>query len=216
VALYSLGVDDADRKQRVRDKIAYRPGEPAADKLVAIRRGRLRPGARRLLAVMAVVLLFFIAVTVRLFIWPADGMPAKVDAILMVDSPQGDTLGTALRLAHQHRAPYLLISLGSPESATYKCPGPMPHVKVVCFIPKPATTQGEAEFFGHLARRKSWHSVVVVTMTPQASRTRLRVTRCFAGNVYVVTAAIPLRAWPYQLAYQWGALIKAFVVQRSC
>jgi hypothetical protein len=144
------------------------------------------------------------------------GMPSKVDAILMLDSSPWRTLGTAIRLAHQHRAPYLLISLGSPESATYECPRPMPQVKVICFNPRPATTQGEAEFLGRLAREHRWHSVVVVTMTPQASRARLRVERCFPGQVNVVTTPIPLSSWPYQLAYQWGALMKALLVQRSC
>ena len=189
---------------------------PAARDGVGMRRRRSRRWLRRLVAAVVAVLLVSVAATARLFIWPADGMPATVNAIIMLDSPQGDTLGAALRLAHQHRAPYLLISLGTPLSDPYKCPAPMPRVKVVCFNPEPATTQGEAEFLGRLAHRFRWHSVAVVTMTPQASRARLRVERCFSGQVYVVTAPIPLSAWPYQLAYQWGALMKALVVQRSC
>jgi uncharacterized SAM-binding protein YcdF (DUF218 family) len=163
---------------------------------------------------LAVVFMAVSAATARLFIWPAQGMPAHVSAIVMMDSP-GDTLSVALRLARQHRAPFLVISLGTPDSG-YACPRPIPRVKVICFNPAPATTQGEAEFAGRLARKYHWDSIAVVTITPHDLRARLRVERCFAGRVYVVTAPIALTSWPYQIAYQWGALIKALVVQRGC
>jgi hypothetical protein len=39
----------------------------------------------------------------RLFVWPAEGMPARVDAIVMLAGP-GDRLPVALRLAREHRA----------------------------------------------------------------------------------------------------------------
>jgi hypothetical protein len=32
----------------------------------------------------------------------------------------------------------------------------------------------------------------------------------------MVTAPIRLSTWPHQIAYEWGALIKALVVQRGC
>jgi hypothetical protein len=40
--------------------------------------------------------------------------------------------------------------------------------------------------------------------------------RCFPGQVYVVTAPIRASTWPYQIAYEWAALVKALVVQRAC
>jgi hypothetical protein len=89
-------------------------------------------------------------------------------------------------------------------------------VKVICFKPNPANTRGEAEFVGRLARKYRWQSVALVTITPQDSRARLRVARCFAGPVYVMTAPLHKSAWPYQIAYEWGALAKALIIQRSC
>jgi uncharacterized SAM-binding protein YcdF (DUF218 family) len=89
-------------------------------------------------------------------------------------------------------------------------------VRLVCFHPSPATTQGEAEFAGRLAHRYHWRSVAVVTITPHASRARLRVERCFAGQVYVVSTPLPLADWPYQIAYEWAATVKALVLQRGC
>jgi hypothetical protein len=152
--------------------------------------------------------------TARLFIWPDQGMPARVSAIVMLDRP-GNTVGAALSLARQHRAPYLVISEGSYLSG-YGCPSPIPRVKLICFNPVPATTQGEAEFVGRLAKKYHWQSIAVVTITPQDSRARLRMERCFSGPVYVVTRPVALASWPYEIAYEWGAMIKALVFQRSC
>lgn len=179
-------------------------------------RPRSRRGRRwcRALIALAVVLVAACAATARLFVWPARGMPARVNAIVMLDSP-GGALPVAVRLATQHRASFLVVSQGTP-AAHDPCPRPVPGVRLICFNPAPATTQGEAEFVGRLARTYHWQSVAVVAITPQDSRARLRVGRCFTGGVYVVTAPIALRSWPYQIAYEWGALFKALVVQRSC
>jgi len=65
-----------------------------------------------------------------------------------------------------------------------------------------ATTRGEAEFIGRLARIYHWRSLVLVTITPQDTRARLRVDRCFSAPVYVVTAPLPWYAWPYEIAYE--------------
>jgi hypothetical protein len=164
--------------------------------------------------VLAVVLVVFCAVTARLFVWPEQGMPSRVDAIVMLDSP-GHPLKFALRLAAQHRAPYLVVSQGTPVSRD-PCPRPIPGVTLICFNPTPPTTRGEAEFIGRLAKKHHWRSIAVVAITPQDTRARLRVERCFAGDVYVVTAPIKPGIWPYQIAYEWAALAKALLIQRNC
>jgi hypothetical protein len=166
--------------------------------------------------VAGVVVALIGAATARLFIWPDQGMPARVSAIVMLNGP-GDRLDTALDLAFQHRAPFVVISRGSP---TYghggDCAPSIPHVTVICFDPNPSTTKGEAEFAGRLARKYHWQSIALVTIPPQDSRGRLRMERCFGGPVYVVTAPLALSAWPYQIAYEWGATVKALILQRSC
>jgi hypothetical protein len=167
------------------------------------------------LAILGALILVLVVATAPLFVWPARGMPARVSAIVMLDAPGGNVLQAAVDLARQHRAASLVISLGTPDSG-YRCPRPVPRVNLTCFNPEPATTQGEAEFVGRLAAEYRWHSIAVVTITPQDSRARLRLERCFRGPVYVVTVPISLTYWPYQIAYQWGALIKALVVQRGC
>jgi hypothetical protein len=171
---------------------------------------------RFLIAAAALLLAAFGAATARLFVWPERGMPARVDAIVMLNGP-GDRLQAALGLAWAHRARVAVISRGSPYWASGSgCAPEIPGVRVICFSPDPATTQGEAEFTGRLARRYHWHSIVLVTTTPQDTRARLRMRRCFSGSIYATTAPLPAYDWPYALAYEWGATIKALLLQRNC
>jgi hypothetical protein len=201
-------LDHGGTRARVLTDETPRPAGPAATRP---RRGRW---SRRILAGLAVLIVVLAGLTARLFVWPAQGMPARVDAILMLNSP-GTTLPVALRLAREHRAPYLVISQGTVASH-FACPDPVPGVRLICFHPRPATTQGEAEFAGRLARQHHWRSIVIVTITPQDSRARLRLKRCFSGDVYVRAGRIPLHTWPYEIAYEWGATVKALVLQRGC
>jgi hypothetical protein len=186
----------------------------SADAAPGQRKRRIRWRTIGLTALVLVVA--FGAATVRLFVWPATGMPARVNAIVMMDGP-GDRLHTAVGLARQGRAPVVVISRGSAFYGQGSgCAPPIPRVKVICFDPNPATTQGEAEFASRLARQYHWHSIALVTITPQDSRARLRMERCFRGHLYVMTAPMPVQFWPYELAYEWAATVKALTVNRSC
>jgi hypothetical protein len=189
-----------------------RPSRPSQPTLRAA--GRARGRWRRALTAATALVLLLGGLTARLFVWPPSGMPARVDAILMLNNP-GDPLPVALALAREHRAKYLVVSQGTVASH-YGCPPAVPGVKLICFHPSPATTQGEAEFAGRLAARYHWRSIVIVTIRPQDMRARLRLGRCFDGQIYVVTSPLGLRSWPYQIAYEWGATIKALVIQPAC
>ena len=169
---------------------------------------------RRVLAAAVAVLLVFGLVTARLFVWPAQGMPARVSAIVVLAGP-GDRLSVALDLARQHRAPVLVVSQGQ-QGYGGPCPAAPQGVTLVCFEPDPGNTRGEAEFIGRLARKDRWTSVVLVTSRAQDTRARVIAGRCFGGSIYVVTGSMSLSAWPYQIAYQWGALFKALILYRSC
>jgi hypothetical protein len=171
---------------------------------------------QRIIVVLAGVLAGLCAATALLFVWPRQGMPARVDAIVMLNGP-GDRLGTALGLAWAHRAPMLVIARGSRYWGQGSvCAPPIPRVKVSCFDPDPPTTRGEAEFAGRLARKYHWHTIVLVTTTPQDTRARLRMGRCFRGEIYVINAPLPASEWPGAIVYEWAATIKALFFQRSC
>jgi hypothetical protein len=166
------------------------------------------------LVAAGLVVLTLGGVTARLFVWPAQGMPSHVSAIVMLAGP-GDRLDTALRLARAQRAGVLVVSRGH-EGYGGPCPGKLPGIRLICFNPIPPTTQGEAQYIGRLAKRHHWDSIVLVTIRAQDTRARIRVGRCFNGKIYVITAPMPTDDWPYELAYEWGAMFKALVLQRSC
>ena len=110
--------------------------------------------------------------------WPAEGAPAHVDAIVML-AGDGDTVGVALQLARQHRAPVLVVSQGWMGYGG-PCPPKTSDATVICFEPNPGNTRGEAQFVGGLAKRYHWRSMVLVTIPgpgharPRPDRTLLR------------------------------------------
>ena len=174
----------------------------------------LRGWRRKTIAAVAAVIVVFAAATARVLIWPVEWTPPKADAIVMLAGP-GDRLPVALQLAKEHRAPVLVVSRGWMGYGGL-CPPPTPGVRTICFNPDPGDTRGEAEYVGALARRNAWQSLIVVATRPQAVRAQLTFGRCFGGPVYVATAPLHLGDWPYQIAYGWGALVKAALVTRSC
>jgi uncharacterized SAM-binding protein YcdF (DUF218 family) len=175
---------------------------------------RLRGWRGRALAVLAALVLVFAAATARVLVWPAESVPDRADAIVMLAGP-GDRLPAALRLAREHRAPVLVVSRGWMGYGG-PCPAPTPGVKTICFEPDPGDTRGEAEYAGALATREGWHSLIVVASRPQAVRAQLLFGRCFSGSVAVSTSSVRLSSWPYEIAYGWGALAKALVTNRGC
>ena len=112
---------------------------PASPGAAEKRRGFARGRRRGFAAVMALIAAFLL-VTARLFVWPAEGMPASVSAIVMLAGP-GDRLPVALRLAREHRVPMLVVSQGW-QGYGGPCPPAVPGVKLICFNPNPGNTRG--------------------------------------------------------------------------
>ena len=86
---------------------------------------------------------------------------------------------------------------------------------MLCFRADPQSTQGEARSIARLAARDDWKRIIVVLPT-QASRARLRIGRCYPGQVLEVGFPPGVSEWLYQFAYEWAALAKALVLQPSC
>jgi uncharacterized SAM-binding protein YcdF (DUF218 family) len=151
-----------------------------------------------------------VAASFPLFIFPAKNSPAHVDAIVVL---AGDdrrlTLGR--KLAAEGYASTLLIS--APGGL---CPWRVPNVRVVCFKPVPATTQGEARYAAKAARDNGWKSMIVISSTDQTTRARIRFKRCTDVEIRYVPSALSANEFPSRIAYEWGALAKALIWQRSC
>jgi uncharacterized SAM-binding protein YcdF (DUF218 family) len=152
----------------------------------------------------------FTAATVRLFMLPARNSPRHVDAIVVLGG-SGARVQTGVRLAREGYASNLVVS--TPGGG---CPAPIANVRLTCFRPDPSTTQGEARYASETARKSGWKSLIVVTTTPQTTRARIRFKRCTNIAIAYVTANQPAGQWPYSIAYEWGALAKALVLQRGC
>lgn len=178
---------------------------------------RLFNGRRRRVAaaVVVVLVLTFCGVSARLFMFAPTGMPARVDAIVVLGG-SGDRLDLGMQLAREDRAPYLVLSMGLPWLPTGICTQHVGAATVICFQPNPDTTQGEAEGASKIAEQHGWSSMVLVTTQDQVWRAHLRFERCYSGKIYGVASSLAWYQWPYAIAYQWGGTIKAEILQRGC
>jgi len=168
-----------------------------------------------ILAVASVLLAAFCLVSALLFVFPVTGMPARVDAIVVLGG-EGGRLDLGVQLAQEDKASYLVLSRGLPLIPPNICTGHVGPAKVICFKPNPDTTQGEAEGASRIARKYGWTSLVLVTTQDQVWRAHLRFQRCYSGEIYSVAVPIPWYSWPYAILYQWAGTAKAEIYQRGC
>lgn len=171
-------------------------------------------GKGRFFAALGVVLVLFLAATARLFAFPTTDAPARVDAVVALGGDPGQRRAhEALALARQGYAPVAVISLGG-----YKvpCPPAPPKVEVICFRPNPVDTRGEAEYATRLAARHGWKRLIVVPEKTQSTRARLLFERCTSARILIVPVADHPSRWLGDVAYEWGALLKALILKRSC
>ena len=166
--------------------------------------------------VLAVLVLAFVALTLRLFVYPDLNAPERSDAIAVLGGNGAGPFDEGVSLARAGYAPTIAFSL----VAGYTCEAArvrLPDEHVVCFRADPLTTQGEARAIAALAARHHWRRVIVVMPVTQATRARLRIGRCYAGQVLEVGVDPPgFWAWVRGIVYEWGALGKALVLQPSC
>jgi hypothetical protein len=175
------------------------------------------PRRRQVTLVALLLVSTFAAATARLFVWPSLAAPPdRVDAIIELGGP-GDRDAVTMALAARHVAPVVVQSTVAEDlDPDAPCLPPVPGVEIECFHADPATTRGEARYIGERAATSHWRSVILVTTPDHAWRARLRVQRCFAGEVYVVTSPLPTKDWLRQIPYQWAATAKAELAQRDC
>jgi len=169
----------------------------------------------RVVAVGLVVVGLFSLATARLFVWSPTDSPTRVDAVVALGGDPGQRRAhQAIALVREGFAPVAVISLGGVHAVA--CPAHPETVKVICFRADPLDTRGEAQYVARLARRRHWDQLIVVSERSQATRARLLFTRCTAAHLHMVPVSDPISHLPYDIAYEWAALVKALVVHRSC
>jgi uncharacterized SAM-binding protein YcdF (DUF218 family) len=176
--------------------------------------------ARIVAAVVFVLLVVFCVMTAVLFVYPDLNPPERSDAIVVLGGHGVPAFQKGFALAKEGYAPQLVLSLQNWQNcAPYQSylAAHLPKLQVHCFKSNPQTTQGEARAIETFAKREHWTRIIVVVPTTQASRARLRIGRCYSGQVLEVAFSPQgIGEWLMQFAYEWGAMFKAVVLQPSC
>jgi uncharacterized SAM-binding protein YcdF (DUF218 family) len=125
---------------------------------------------------------------ILLFVRPPTSPVESADAVVVLAGGTGERLRAAERLMDQGVAPTLVVSYGPSRL----CAGEH-GFEVICFVPEPSTTSGEAAEIGRLAAERGWESVAIVTSTHHVTRARITTGRCTDAEVRMVDAgsAIP-------------------------
>jgi len=180
--------------------------------------GRIHSHSRNLKRIIFVVLpvvIVFLVSTARLFVWPPSDTPSRADAIVALGGDPGQRrMKSAVRLAEAGYAPIVVVSLGGDPKVL--CPRTPKGIEVICFRPDPVNTRGEAEFVARLAAQRHWHRIIVVPGSTQTTRARLLFERCTPISLEMVPVQDHLAQLLAGVAYEWGALIKAMIFNRSC
>ncbi|HEY1444583.1 MAG TPA: hypothetical protein VGF51_06770 [Acidimicrobiales bacterium] len=171
-------------------------------------------------AVVFVLVVVFCVMTALLFVYPDLNAPERSDAIVVLGGHGVPAFDKGVALAKQGYAPRLVLSLQNWQSCRpYRAYLAVhaPTMRVNCFKSNPQTTQGEARAIEAFAKHFHWSRIIVVVPTTQASRARLRIGRCYSGQV-LEAAYSPqgIGQWLMQFAYEWGAMFKAVVLQPDC
>lgn len=169
---------------------------------------------RKVLALIGLLLVLFVFATARLFLWPPSNTPTAANAVVSLSGPWQHQANAALSLAHQGYSKIVVVSLGNNNRDL--CPPAPPLIQVICFRPNPVDTRGEAEFVARLAARRHWRKIIVVPERSQTTRARLLFERCTGISMEFVPVQDPSSRVPYDLLYQWAALVKALVLKPSC
>jgi uncharacterized SAM-binding protein YcdF (DUF218 family) len=178
---------------------------------------------RRLLAVLAALVVVWLVACAVLFVWPsAASSPRRADAVVVLSGGRDSRLDPALALMRRHVAPLLVISSPTQDpkwrSARRICSAPA-HTysfEVLCFEATPFSTQGEARAIARLARAHDWNRVVVVTSTYHVTRARMLVRRCYHRGLSLVGTGSTWWKLPEEWASETGKLLVQLTLRRAC
>lgn len=149
----------------------------------------------------------------------ADAMESA-DAVVLFVGGRGERLEAALDLMERDVAEVLVIPNGFGPAwpdADEVCREGV-EFEVICPVPDPNTTRGEARTIGALADERGWDSVVMVTSTYHVERARLMLGRCFDGEITAVDATPDLTVWDWvtRINHEWFGHLHARVIARGC
>lgn len=202
-----------DRDGHLRPVAPELESPPERSNRLPRRAGHKRYRWRRILALVLLGLLTLdVGVTVAVFIKPDLGSVRHPQAVVVLGG-YGARVDRGVQVAHADHVPTLVVSSSNPAG----CPHHYEGLVFECFAPHPASTQGEGRAIARLARANHWNRLLVVAGTSQVARARLRIERCYGGQVaFAGVDPSGIKAWLYSIAYDQAAMLKAIVWQWGC
>jgi uncharacterized SAM-binding protein YcdF (DUF218 family) len=171
-----------------------------------------------LLAVIGVLCLLALAGIPLFVLYPEDELPARADAVVVL-AGSDSRLPVALRLMEQNVAPVLVVSDPEgrhDEARRTLCAGGAEGFELVCELPDPYSTRGEARLIARLAAERGWDSLVVVTSDFHLFRARRLIERCYHGELALHGAPVEWWYWPVAIGTEWAKLAVAETLRRGC
>jgi uncharacterized SAM-binding protein YcdF (DUF218 family) len=143
----------------------------------------------------------------------------KADAIVVLGGDKDGRIDYGFELARQGYADTVVVSNDYGENdpmIQQACSSGTETITVVCFIPDPWTTRGEAMFTAQLARERGWDHVIVVSWNYHMVRARYIFAKCFDGELTMRPVPrsydFDILGWAHTYAYQYAAMVKAVMV----
>jgi hypothetical protein len=162
---------------------------------------------------VAVVAVVALVAAVRYVVFPRADPIGKADVIVVIDAPgDGNKFEVTRKVIAVNPHSTVLFSNGDGGCDRLRSYA----ARLVCFVPNPRTTQGEARFAAAYAIAHHDQSMAVVVRRAQLSRARLRFSRCWHGKLAMVEEPMSILSSVAQLPYQTVATIEAETIQRTC
>lgn len=140
----------------------------------------------------------------------------NADAVVMLGGASKERLPEALKVRDELNAPFLVLSnTDTPGNSTADqyCDAHSLDPSVICFMPEPMDTRGEADAVGLLASERGWTSVVVVTSKYHVARSERLMNQCTPSKVQMVATDPELSPakWLRRFVIETGGLFTVFL-----
>jgi hypothetical protein len=169
---------------------------------------------RRLVFIAIVITgILVVGVAIRFVVFPHTDPIGKPDVVVVLDAPRdGEKFNVARKILAASPQSTVLYSAGDGQCDRLR------HIAahLVCFLPRPGTTQGEARYAAAYAKAHHDATMAVVARRAQVSRARIRFSRCWHGSLAMVEEPMSVSSSIAQVPYQILATIKAETLQRGC
>ena len=166
---------------------------------------------------VGVSVVVLVALTGKLFIWPAPGSsPAHADAVLVLPGGRGDRLRRALDLMDRGVAPLLILPGGAEPGWAAAKPlcGRLEPYRVICAGKLIDSVRAQARW----AREQHLGLVLVVTSRYNMTRARLDLHRCLGQGFAMSSSSSkdPATTKVRRVADEWISFIQDGLLHRSC